>query len=112
MPKGLGRLYPLVHLVIDRLHYDVKLTEVGKSTITTPGHSLGNLRLEQKPTERDSVEVQLSQGEISACCCKNNKRVWMHWRQREWSLLVLSLTQGNTAPLNWNNFSCVGEGEQ
>ena len=91
--------YPLVYLVIDRSHYGCETNRSWRIHQTPPGHSLGKTwRLEQKPTERDFVEVQLSQGEISACCWRNNKRVWMHWREKEELAL---LTQGNTAPLNW-----------
>lgn len=75
--------YPLVYLVTDRPHYGCETSRSWRiyhnSSRPQPGKTW---RLEQKPPERDSVEVQLSQGEISACCWRN-RRAWMHWRQKE-----------------------------
>ena len=83
MPKGLGRLLPTC-VSGNRPHYGCETKRSWRihhnSSRPQPGKTW---RLEQKPTERDSVAVQLSQGEISACCWRNNKRVWMHWTEKE-----------------------------
>ena len=92
--------YPLVYLVTDRPHYGCESNRSWKiyhnSSRPQPGKTW---RPEQKPAERDSVEVQVSQREISACCWRNKELGCTGDRKR--SLPVLSLTHGNTAPLNW-----------